>query len=83
MICAIDEVAGINHTAKQPFRMTQAEVIAAIDRGDRVFIKRKNGREVDVRVHIHFPPWSLQAVRHITTSPKAARADQLLGLPEE
>jgi hypothetical protein len=79
----IDEVAGINHTEQQPFRMTQAEVIAAVDRGDRVFIKGKNGREVDVKVHIHFPPWSLQGVRYITTSPKNARADQLLGLPEE
>ena len=83
LVHPIGEVAGINHTAKQPFRMTQAEVIAAIDRGDRVFIKRKNGREVSVGVQIHFPPWSLQGVRYITTSPKNARADQLFGLPKE
>jgi hypothetical protein len=83
LMSPIDEVAGINHTEKQPFRMTQAEVIAAIDRGDRVFIKRKNGREINVGVHIHFPPWSLQGVRYITTNPKNARADQLLGLPKQ
>ena len=79
----IDGVTGINHTAKQPFRMTHAEVIEEIDRGSRVFIKGKNGREVDVAAHIYFPPWSLQGVRYITTNPKNGRGDQLLSLKPE
>jgi hypothetical protein len=79
----IDHVMGINHTADHPFRMTQAEVIAEIDRGSRVFVKGKNGREVDVAAHIYFPPWSLQGVRYITTNPKNGRGDQLLGLKPE
>lgn len=79
----IEEVVGINHTEKQPFRMTQADLIAAIDRGDHVYVKSPNGRKTDVQVHVHFPPWSLQGVRYITTSPKNARADQLLYLAED
>jgi hypothetical protein len=79
----IEEVVGINHTEKRPFRMTQAELIAAIDRGDHVYVSGRNGRKTDVQVHVHFPPWSLQGVRYITTSPKNARADQLLYLAED
>lgn len=78
----IDELVGINHTEKAPFRMSQAECIHAIDRGDHVFIADRNGRHTDVHVHIHFPPWSLQGIRYITTSPHDPRNDKLLSLPQ-
>jgi hypothetical protein len=76
----IEEVVGVNHTSKEQFRMTQAEVIQAIDRGDDVFVTDEKGRRSQVHVHIHFPPWSLQGVRYITTSPDNPRNDRLLRL---
>ena len=78
----IREVGGINRTQNIPFRMTQAQCIQSIDRGNHFFVAGPNGREVDVRVHVHFPPWSLQGIRYIATDPDNTRADNLLYLPE-
>ena len=41
-----------------------------------------SGTQTDVRIHIHFPPWSLQGTRYISTNPDNTRADNLLSLPE-
>jgi hypothetical protein len=78
----VEEVAGINRTDRTRFRMTQEQLINAIDRGDHVYLLDRDGKEVDVQAHVYFPPWSLQGVRYITTNPANPRADKLLELPE-
>ena len=62
--------------------MTQLQCIQSIDRGNHFFVVDANGDQADVRVHIHFPPWSLQGTRYIATNPDNTRADNLLYLPE-
>ncbi|MGZ6790526.1 MAG: DUF3892 domain-containing protein [Mycobacteriaceae bacterium] len=78
----IRQVGGINHTQNTNFRMTQLQCIQSIDRGNHFFVVDANGDRADVRVHIHFPPWSLQGTRYIATNPDNTRADNLLYLPE-
>jgi hypothetical protein len=78
----IEEVIGINRTEDEPFRMTQAECIASIDRGNKFYVAGPNGKKLPIEAHIHFPPWSLQGVRYLTTNAKDPRADHLFQLPE-
>jgi len=78
----IRQVGGINRTQNIPFRMSQADCIRSIDRGNHFFVTAPNGTQADVRVHIHFPPWSLQGTRYISTNPDNTRADNLLSLAE-
>ncbi len=78
----IRQVGGINRTQNIAFRISQADCIRSIDRGNHFFVTAPNGTRADVRVHIHFPPWSLQGTRYISTNPDNTRADNLLSLPE-
>lgn len=78
----IQELVGINRTENVPFRMSQDECIASLDRGNRFYVAGPNGRKLEVEAHIHFPPWSLQGVRYLTTNAKDPRADRLFELPE-
>lgn len=78
----IDELIGVNRTDDVPFRMSQEECIASLDRGNRFYISGPKGRKIDIQAHIHFPPWSLQGVRYLTTNADDPRADRLFQLPE-
>ena len=78
----IREVAGVNHTQDISFRMTQADCIRSIDRGNHFFVIGADGTRAEVRVFIHFPPWSLQGTRYIATVADKSHADNLLSLPE-
>jgi hypothetical protein len=78
----IRTVGGINLTQNIPFRMTQAECIRSIDRGNHFFVVGADGSRADVRVFIHFPPWATQGIRYIATVEDRSRADNLLSLPE-
>jgi len=78
----IRTVGGINLTQNIPFRMTQAQCIQSIDRGNQFFVIGADGSRADVRVLIHFPPWGLQGIRYIATVADNSRADNLLSLPE-
>jgi hypothetical protein len=78
----IRSVGGINQTQSIPFRMTQAQCIESIDRGNHFFVVGADGSRADVRVFIHFPPWGLQGIRYIATIADDSRADNLLSLPE-
>lgn len=82
LVHPIEELVGINRTEDKPFRMTQDEVIAAIDRGDKFYVAGPNGKKLALEAHIHFPPWSLQGVRYLTTNAKDPRADHLYQLPD-
>jgi hypothetical protein len=78
----IREVGGINRTQNIPFRMSQADCINSIDRGNRFFVMGPGGSQADVHVYVHFPPWSLQGIRYIATNPDNPRSDSLHSLPE-
>jgi hypothetical protein len=78
----IRAVAGMNLTQNIPFRMTQQECIASIDRGNHFFVVGSDGSRADVRVFIHFPPWNRQGTRYIATVEDNSKADNLLSLPE-
>jgi hypothetical protein len=78
----IRQVGGINRTQNIPFRISQADCIRSIDRGNHFFVIAPDVTRADVHVHIHFSPWSLQGTRYIATNPDNTRADNLLDLPE-
>lgn len=78
----IREVGGINHTQNTSFRMTQADCIRSIDRGNHFYVIGPDGSRAEVKVFIHFPPWSLQGTRYIATVADSSHVDNLLSLPE-
>src|SRR5215831_289422 len=78
----IRSVGGMNLTQNVPFRMTQAQCIQSIDRGNRFFVVGADGSRAEVKVFIHFPPWGLQGIRYIATVADKSRLDNLLSLPE-
>ncbi|GLH72695.1 hypothetical protein GETHLI_11970 [Geothrix limicola] len=82
MFHPIRNVGGMNLTQNIPFRMTQQECIASIDRGNKFFVVGADGTRADVRVFIHFPPWHRQGIRYIATVEDNSKADNLLSLPE-
>ncbi len=75
-------VGGTNLTQNAPFRMTQAQCIQSIDRGNSFFVIGADGSRAEVKVFIHFPPWGLQGIRYIATVADNSHADNLLSLPE-
>ena len=75
-------VGGVDIPSKQSFQLTQLEVIQAIDAGNRFFVQGDDGTTADVKVFLHFPPWSPRGVRYIATVADASRRDNLLSLPE-
>jgi Protein of unknown function (DUF3892) len=75
-------VGGLNVPSGQIFQMTQTDCIAAIDRGERFFVKGEDNSRADVHVLVHFPPWGPKGIRYIATAPDRSRADNLLSLPD-
>ncbi len=78
----IQAVGGMNLTQNIPFRMSQKECIASIDRGNKFFVIGADGSRAEVKVFIHFPPWNRQGIRYIATVADNSKADNLLSLPE-
>jgi len=93
---ATTDALSLLHTGSRLHRLDAAQREALVDRlcagtGTADLVDARyaalgvigsDGSRADVRVHIHFPPWSLQGTRYISTNPDNTRADNLLFLPE-
>jgi len=78
----ISQVGGFNHTENKSFLMSQQDCIRSIDRGNHFFVQNPNGGVAEVRVFIHFLPWSRSGKRYIATVADNTKIDNLLSLPE-